>query len=144
MRSSWLWLYVAVVGALGCGPSVASASDARLCTSDALSGDSFWEQVDVVEVRSLHEWKGRPWLRQPRGAEVVLRPQQDKTAARLELEAYCDAQRRGGEAGGDPLTVQGVDVEVVRRGPTYVLRLTSEDRGTAREVAERASALGAN
>lgn len=103
----------------------------------ALSGDtSHAEGYQVVGARNTYRRQDRPWAQIPTGAKLLVRAPAGVTLADVHRMASAAPPNER-----SPLAVPGVQVEVVRAGDLYELRVTHAVRSQALEVQRRARAL---
>jgi hypothetical protein len=113
-------------------PDNAQASDCGAAgTVDPLRSEGF----EVVAAKKLYRMQERPWVQIPTGAKILVRVPAGVTEADLHRAATCGASAES------PLAVEGAKVEVRRSGDLYELHVTASERGAAREIQRRASAL---
>ncbi len=105
----------------------------------------FGDRLAVVSSRALRAGGGRPLEPRALGAEVLVRAEPGLTARYVHRMAACQVALYSASlatSGDDPLAVEGAEVQVRESGPGFVIRISADRRSAAREIVDRAMALG--
>lgn len=127
-----LALSVSALGAAESARADNGLSSTGMNTVSSLQGN---QQQAVVQLKTqaLYRFQDRPWARMPLGVAITVRAPVGVTMADLHNQATdCSKQQN------TPQCVSGANVSVNRNGGVYVIKVTSQDAATAREIQKRA------
>ena len=92
--------------------------------------------LQVVKTEALYRFQDRPYVRIPEGVALWVKAPRGLTAADLHnLIQDCARTQPNAES---PVCVKDAQLTVDRSGGYYVVRVTSDKRGTALEIQRRA------